>query len=188
MKLIPETSITPNLSNIERDMVNFMGESAFALNCLLKEKLISGYDKLELIYFVEYIICEMFKLISRGEDRYRRQTDEFRKWHLFNEVIENFGDGAAEMIDDLDNISIKCSNRMNEYYKLYPLSQVFKVGDHNESRGIITSLHHNLYPFDHKGSHFNIDLWTIFMSFLIELQKGQNEYVINVLKKIAPDL
>lgn len=183
MSLISSKSVTPHLSEIEFGYVNYMGDASDTLKQLLLDDLYDGYDELELIYFIEYIICDSFRLGVRRDGSNKPTTQEYRKWHLFSELSKMYDfDKQDNKFDDIDNISVLSTNRINEYKNQFPTSQYVGDGGKEISENFIQSSLHNMYPFEHIGSRFNIKLWMTVLTFITEYQREQTNYVVEQMK------
>jgi hypothetical protein len=165
LSYISLSSLSENLSNIEKGYVDFLGESANELMIQIKDVIEEGYDELELIYFVEYIVTDFFQTSGLTEQVYWKIVNEFLKNYLFYEVTSKFGPTSENLTADLNNYSVRGANRMNEYKNSFPFSQ----GIHDQDMALIGELIkdfiQNLYPDGRSASHIRGDLRIILMEY-----------------------
>lgn len=116
------SSLSKNLSAIEESYVNYLIKSADVLMTLIEEVLEKDYNELELVYFIEYVVCDVFKSSSLTDQTYTKVVNEFLKNHLFGEVSLKLGTKSENLVSDLNNYSVQVTNRMNEYKISYSIS------------------------------------------------------------------
>lgn len=177
MSEIPLSSMSKNLSVIEKKYVDFLGESADALMIQIKEVLEKDYDELELIYFVEYVVCDLFTTSSLTKQAYWKIINEFLKNHLFWEVTNKFGTTSNNLTDDLNSYSVQGTNRMNEYKNSFPLSEGILNKNMECTLGLIRDFVHNLYPTGGNVSLLRHELLPIIMGHAEAHIKQQSQIV-----------
>jgi hypothetical protein len=177
--------MSKNLSAIEKRYVDFLGESADALMIQIKEVLEEDYDELELIYFVEYVICDLFATSSLTEQAYWKIVREFLKNHLFWQVTTNFGTTSNNLVEDLNSYSVQGTNRMNEYKNSFPLSEGILNKNMECTLGLIREFANNLYPSGGNVSLIRHKLLPIILGHTEAHIKQQSQIVSEITQNIV---
>ncbi|NHZ86310.1 MAG: hypothetical protein GWP19_10570 [Planctomycetia bacterium] len=190
---MPISSLSKNLSVIEESYAYYLIKSADVLMTLIKEVLEKDYDKLELVYFVEYVVCDVFKTSSFTEQTYSKVVNEFLKNHLFREVSLRFETKSGNLVNDLNNYSDQVKSRMNEYKISYSISDWF-IYEHVEKQSdsglhfLISDLLHNLYPTEERMAHLERKIRLIVMLYISEQIINQEKLITNIIESVDTSL
>ena len=79
-------SLSKNLNSFEKGCFDFLGESANSLRSQIKDVIPNKYNQLELLFFVDYVVVDVFSNILLDADTRLKIRNEFLYSHLFHVV------------------------------------------------------------------------------------------------------
>lgn len=103
--------------------VDFLMDSAESLTQKIKTVLPENYEKIEVIYFVDYVMCDLLQTIDLPNDQHWQIVNEYLRIRLFNWGVETITtvSNPDEHIAFLNEKSIVRADRMNEFKNSTPL-------------------------------------------------------------------
>lgn len=179
MDRIPFSSISPKMPEKYKYCVYFLGSYADEFLILLEEKLEKSFDKFELLFFVEYVVCDVFKYSDIKDDVYWTVVDEFTMKYPFKDVVSTSKTNSIELLpDELNNICARGANRMNEYKNLYPLVNIVKNQDTEQLHFLLDDFLKNIYPNGLESPLLEMKLTTLLLLYIPDLIKAQYDFIL----------
>ncbi|MBT5529198.1 MAG: hypothetical protein HOK35_08570 [Cytophagia bacterium] len=119
-------SLSKNLNSFEKGCFDFLGESANSLRSQIKDVIPNKYNQLELLFFVDYVVVDVFSNILLDADTRLKIRNEFLYSHLFHVVTFELMLKSNSPEIELNRYSKAGGERMNEYKNLYSISELFQ--------------------------------------------------------------
>ena len=181
MKRIQLSSVSNNLSEIYKTFVYFLGSYADAFLKLLEEDIDKGFNKFELIFFVEYVVCEVFKYSDLTDDAYKTVVNEFTMKYLFHDVVAEFEGESRNLVNELNKLVITSTKRMNEYKNLYPLVELVANHDSSQISFLVKDLLKNIYTSDNQLYRLEFKIKMYLISYVSQQIEAQNKFIAETL-------
>jgi len=160
------------------EFVNFLENMADGLYDRLTNIIKYKYNDSELLYFVDYIVCDLFQSLKFSNDVYWEIVNEFLKRHLFNKSIQKLK--RMYYINKFQPYMIKLrierDHRINEYRTNYPLLYSFWKGDSNTISKFIGNA--SKYIFGKRNSGFIKEIFPILADYqLTQIKKTRKSFI-----------
>lgn len=161
-------------SHIE-EFVELLEEMADGLYDRIKQIIKRNYHDSELLYFVDYVVCDLFRGTKLSDDVYWEIVNEFLKRNILLQSLNKlkvmyYKDKSQSY---LNKLTIERANRMNEYKNFYPLLNSILTGDSDTIIKLIGDASDHIYG--KKNNDFIKEMYPILTDFQLTQQKKQRD-------------
>ena len=115
-----ESETSPPTDSTSDDLKDFADSTSEEI----RKTLTCEIDKYELVYFMQYLVCDLLKLANIEDEEYWTLTGDFQRKHLLYEAAEDLAQMDGEITNELNEKAIIAADRMNEYKAKHPLSEM----------------------------------------------------------------
>ncbi len=119
----------PEIASTLRKDSDVLGDLADSLSSDIQDVLDCDIDKYELVYFIQYMVCDLLKMAKIDDEEYWKMTGEFQRQHLLIELAGDLGGSSELILETLNNKAIEASDKMNLYKEKFPMYEMVEGPD-----------------------------------------------------------
>ncbi len=128
-KMHPSESEIASIQNKDSDV---LGDLAYSLSSDIRDVLDCDIDKYELVYFIQYVVCDLLKLANIDDNQYWIMTGDFQKQHLLIESAGDLGNSPELILETLNTKAIAAAEKMNLYKAKFPMYEMVEGPDQDK--------------------------------------------------------
>jgi len=167
------------------EFVDLLEELADGLFDRINNIINGNHNEIELLYFVDYVVCDLFRGTNLSNAVYDEIVNEFLKRHLLVKTLNKVKVMyyKSESQPYMDKLSKESDNRINEYKTQYPLLNSILTGDSEAILKLIKNASNHL--FEKRNNDFVKEMYTILVDFQLTQIKRQENLLDHILKRPA---
>ncbi len=117
--------------------VDFLRDSADLLSAKINPLLPRNYEKVELLFFIDFVMCDLMQSINLPLGLYILVVNKYKMGHLLMGTISIAPNNEDDRVKFLNEKSVLQSSRMNEYKNNTPLMIGLAKNDDKYIRNVI---------------------------------------------------